>query len=316
MGRRLMKRILLAVAAVVGMIALMPAAARDWTGRWSVRTADRTFTIITISPDAKAAERWNVDIARPKDSYFNASAMVGNLGPTVAVRHCHALNGPNDDLLVTYDDPRPDEAHESIVFSIIGNDNLISKLVPYGLNLLFSRATPNEVVSTDWTDLKDEIPLVQAWPDNMEMTSLFERDQADRRDDKVDWTKILTADGKRLNRVKEMLVRDELHSANDFWHAAFLYQHGKTSANYLIAHTLAVVAAAKGRSDAAWIAAATLDRYLQSLGLPQVYGTQYITPRGGATTQEPFDRAIVPDSVRLASGVPRLADQANDQKAP
>jgi len=37
-----------------------------------------------------------------------------------------------------------------------------------------------------------------------------------------------------------------------------------------------LVAAAKGDQGAAWIAAATLDRYLQSVRQPQIYGTQFL----------------------------------------
>ena len=40
-----------------------------------------------------------------------------------------------------------------------------------------------------------------------------------------------------------------------------------------MAHTLAMVAVARGDADARWIGAATLDRYLQAIGRPQVYRT-------------------------------------------
>jgi hypothetical protein len=71
---------------------------------------------------------------------------------------------------------------------------------------------------------------------------------------------------------------------------------------------LATVAVARGRRDATWIAAATLDRYLQAIGRPQVFGTQFTT-RDGRTTQEPYDRALVPDALRGAMGVPPQSEQ-------
>ena len=78
----------------------------------------------------------------------------------------------------------------------------------------------------------------------------------------------------------------------------------------LLAHTLAMVALKKGRPDAIWIAAATLDRYLQNIGKPQIYGTQFQTPNGpGRTTQEPYDRATVSDALRDELDVPALKDQ-------
>lgn len=66
---------------------------------------------------------------------------------------------------------------------------------------------------------------------------------------------------------------------------------------------------ARGRRDAAWIAAATLDRYLQSIGQKQVYGTQYRTPHDGPTTQEPYDRALISDELRKIGGVGPQAQQ-------
>jgi hypothetical protein len=100
-----------------------------------------------------------------------------------------------------------------------------------------------------------------------------------------------------------------LRSGDDFWHAAFIFQHGDTPEDYLLAHSLAIVAAAHGRRDAAWIAAASLDRYLMRIGRKQVYGTQFVTPRGGSTTQEPYDRTTVSDALRIATGVPSLPFQ-------
>jgi hypothetical protein len=70
-----------------------------------------------------------------------------------------------------------------------------------------------------------------------------------------------------------------------------------------------MVAVARGRAEASWIGAATLDRYLQNIGRPQVFGTQYRTPPGEDTTQEPYDRALVPDALRRALGVPSQAAQ-------
>ena len=77
-------------------------------------------------------------------------------------------------------------------------------------------------------------------------------------------------------RVAALLAAGALHTADDYRKAAFVFQHGDRSDDYLLAHTLALVAVAKGDQGAAWIAAATLDRYLQSVRQPQIYGTQYL----------------------------------------
>ena len=112
-----------------------------------------------------------------------------------------------------------------------------------------------------------------------------------------------------------MLDSGGVRTALDYWHAAFIFQHGDKPADYLLAHTLAVTAIAKGKADAGWIAAATLDRYLGAVGQPQVYGTQYLSRPGQPSSQEPYDRALIGDDQRRAVGVPVLAEQERRRKS-
>jgi hypothetical protein len=120
-----------------------------------------------------------------------------------------------------------------------------------------------------------EYPLDEPWPSNPEMTRLFDEDQGARQAANIDWDVVGAQDAARRVRTHALLDAGALHSAGDFWHAAFVFQHGDKPQDYLLAHGLAIIAAAKGRRDAAWIAAASLDRYLQAIGQKQVYGTQY-----------------------------------------
>jgi len=76
-----------------------------------------------------------------------------------------------------------------------------------------------------------------------------------------------------------------------------------------------MVAVKKGRGNAIWIAAATLDRYLQSIHQPQIYGTQFLTPPDRPATQEPYDRALISDALRRALGVPTQSAQEEQRKA-
>ena len=57
------------------------------------------------------------------------------------------------------------------------------------------------------------------------------------------------------------------------------------------------------------IAAATLDRYLQTTGKPQIYGTQTRKTNDAPATLEPYDRALIPDSLRTALAVPPQSEQ-------
>lgn len=146
--------------------------------------------------------------------------------------------------------------------------------------------------------------------DNPAMTAMFDADQGDRAKlGKMSVNAVATRDAERRDKTTALLHSGKLRTGNDFYRAAFVFQHGLTANDYLLAHTFAVIAAARGRTDATWIAAATLDRYLQKIGQKQVYGTQYQMFKGSPLTQEPYDRSLIPDTLREALGVAPLAQQ-------
>lgn len=149
---------------------------------------------------------------------------------------------------------------------------------------------------------------------NGEMTEIFEADQSDRKGATINWSVVSEADHNRRVRTQAILDAGQLHSADDFYHAAFVFQHGDLPEDCLKAHALAVIAAARGKPEAAWIAAATLDRYLQRIGQPQIYGTQYLRDDDKGWTQEPYRRELLSDAVRDATGVPPIAKQAERLK--
>lgn len=143
-----------------------------------------------------------------------------------------------------------------------------------------------------------------------EMTAIFEADQAARKAPKIDWAKLAVEDEQRRLRTQSLLDAGELRGGDDYYHAAFVFQHGDLPEDCLKAHALAVIAAARGKPEAAWIAAATLDRYLQRIGQPQIYGTQYRRPEGGGEwTQAPYRTDLLSDAVREATGVPPIERQ-------
>jgi hypothetical protein len=145
---------------------------------------------------------------------------------------------------------------------------------------------------------------------NREMAAIFADDQAPRTATgaNIDWSVVGPADQKRRARTKQLLDTGQLRTGDDFYHAAMVFQHGEAAQDYMLAHTLSVIAAARGRKDATWLSAATLDRYLQSVGHSQIYGTQYRTV-SAKTTQEPYDRALISDALRGALGVASQAEQ-------
>lgn len=124
----------------------------------------------------------------------------------------------------------------------------------------------------------------------------------------------------RQKTLRAMLAVGQVTSGDDFLEAAFIFQHGDTADDILFAHILAMEAMARGTSSAKWIAAATLDRYLQFTKQPQVFGTQYImdpthpvhvagAPFPSGRTLEPYNDSFLSDSVRTDFCVPTLAQQ-------
>lgn len=148
---------------------------------------------------------------------------------------------------------------------------------------------------------------------NPEMLRLFKEDQADRQAGlSIDWKVVGPRDEARREKTRRLLADGALHTAEDYRAAAFIFQHGSSPDDYLLAHTLAMVAVAKGDPNSLWIASATLDRYLINTGHRQIYGTQYSKPSSTAAwTLEPYDRTLISDPLRRELGVP---DQAAQQK--
>lgn len=152
-------------------------------------------------------------------------------------------------------------------------------------------------------------------PTNAEMTAIFQADQAARTSGTIDWTQVGPQDAARRVRTQALIDAGALHSGSDFEHAAFVFQHGGTPDDYLKAHILAMIAIARGNTEASWIAAATLDRYLQNSDRPQVFGTQFRVSQDGVATQEPYNRTLIPDALRAAVGVPPQAEQEKRRQA-
>lgn len=173
----------------------------------------------------------------------------------------------------------------------------------------------NSCAVADTTQAQAQQSLVQ---DNARLARLFADDQAARTAGaSFDWTVTATEDAARREEVRRMLDVDEVRSATDFYHAAFIFQHGDQPDDYLLAHALATTAMELGHDRAAWIAAATLDRYLQSIGQAQIYGTQF---QFSPDTAEPpsqgdYNTGLVTDAMRAAARVPPLGEQQRQVEA-
>jgi hypothetical protein len=103
-----------------------------------------------------------------------------------------------------------------------------------------------------------------------------------------------THDMARRAEAVKLLSDGQLHTAEDFFDAALIFQHGSTPDDYLLAHVLAIDALAKDNTKRQFrnLAALTLDRYLQSTGKPQVFGTQYLSAQYSFILQHPADKTL------------------------
>jgi hypothetical protein len=263
--------------------------------------------VLELDKDAVGKPGWTGSFTRPK--HFDADGSFSTFsnveGPATAMPILSATAHPDELELTVRDSPQP---LHLIWKPSDGGGTLQFRDFSFAPVQLVAIKT-DQRVSNLW-DKNKTYSAIPDWPDNPEMTATFDADQGDRADwPNVDVNAVATRDAERRKKTKTMLDAGKLRSGTDFYHAAFIFQHGLTANDYLFAHTLAVVAAARGRADAAWIAAATLDRYLQTIGQKQIYGTQFQTPRNQPVTQEPYDRELVSDALREALGVPPLTDQ-------
>ena len=175
--------------------------------------------------------------------------------------------------------------------------------------LVLTRAAGKPAVGEEWEQARTYTPD-DGFASSTIMKAIFDEDQRARDPgSKIDWAVVKLADDLRRKKTAELLRNGDLHTADDYLWASFVFQHGDTPDDYLMAHTLALVALRKGDSKAVWMATATMDRFLESIGKAQIYGTQFNTPDGRATTMEPYDRTLISDALRHELEVPVQAMQ-------
>jgi hypothetical protein len=131
---------------------------------------------------------------------------------------------------------------------------------------------------------------------NTELRSLFDQDQADRRQgiNQSGHSALSRRDQQRKARVLQILADGGARLADDYYHAAMVLQHGDRVEDYQLAHDTAMKALETEPLHplARWLAAASKDRVLMALGKPQLYGTQFQTGADGKVERWPVDPTI------------------------
>jgi hypothetical protein len=139
------------------------------------------------------------------------------------------------------------------------------------------------------------------------MKEIFDKDQSMRMEEPIDWAVVSKADQEHRVEVMTFIKDGKLATALDFYYAAFVFQHGDCSDHYKLANELADQSVKLGYSEAKWIYAASLDRYLLAIGEKQKFGTQYTSTDGCTYTLEPVDPATT-DVERAEYNVPSLVE--------
>jgi hypothetical protein len=284
-----------------------------YNGAWTMRFGPRTFLVLTL--DEKGG-RFTGTLARPEHfqtgntgSRFTRITGVTVREPIVSAE----VSGDRLHFVTASSKNRGDTTAYDL--ALTSNERATLKLsdAPFDAWILTKAASGAQpAVSTDW-DASMTYSAEDGLASNVEMGRLFEDDQKERQDfmrfSAQQRAALGARDAERRSRTRHLLDEGQLHSGEDFKRAAFIFQHGDTPDDHLLAHTLAMVAVAHGEAGAVWIGAATLDHYLQAIGQPQVYGTRFTTGDHGVISQEPYNRGLISDALRRQLDVPAIAVQ-------
>jgi hypothetical protein len=290
---------------------------QGYAGTWVMTLGQRVFIVLTVEPHGQA---FTARILAPASFDLPAAGSplrYSHIRLPITDRRSARATVDGDHLRIVIENPtNPAEPDE---FDLRLSDQEHAALqfvgVPVAPMPWTRHAGSPPAPAADWDSNRTYVQM-ESTTANAEMASIYENDQKVRQNGlatRADWDTIEKADRVRRERVAALLAAGALHTADDYRKAAFVFQHGDRSDDYLLAHTLGLVAVAKGDQGAAWIAAATLDRYLQSVRQPQIYGTQFVGT-GAATTQRPYNQQLISDALRAELGVPTQASQAEQLK--
>jgi len=284
-----------------------------FSGSWAMRLDNHIFLVVTLESVPGNAGHFTGTLSRPQHFTTSGVAFSAIKGPTEQEAIVRSRVSGN---CVSFTTRSPKDKSDETDFQLCQTDSGRGTLkinVPGIEAWPVSKEKAPVTVWTEWEAGRSYLPD-EGYASNPEMEKIFVEDQRVRQTDKIDWTVVEKSDATRRVATLKLLNEGELHTGEDFQWAAFVFQHGDTSDDYLLAHTLATVAVAKGQSSAMWISAATLDRYLQSIHQPQIFGTQFYTKPNEPTTQEPYNRGLVSDALRRQLGVPSQAAQEQQRK--
>jgi hypothetical protein len=287
---------------------------KDFAGTWVMRLGDRNMFVLMLAAEgADIRGSWD----RPM-KYASTNGAFSNMHGGVrrdAIVRSRLSDGVLHFTVQSVNDPKDEDTYAMTVNG--DHATLVFDDIPPGVVVaprLLERVAPGAKAATDWEPNRLYTPNDSDIP-NAEMNTIFAEDQRVRMASDIDWKTVNRTDAERREQTRKLLAAGALHTAKDYEEAAFVFQHGDMPEDYLLAHTLAMVAVSKGDSTAIWIASATLDRYLEKIGQKQIFGTQFSSDSQHHWTQEPYDRNLVSDAIRQQLAVPTQTLQEEQLKA-
>lgn len=161
---------------------------------------------------------------------------------------------------------------------------------------------------------RNKTELIVVAKDSDELYDIYFNDQEDRQIDDIDWKYVNKRDSLRRIRVHQLLDSNKVVTPKDFENAAMVFQHGKDSTDYGLAVKLMKKSIDLDSIKYKWLFAAATDRYLLSIGKPQIYGTQYQKNGDEAFKLNEIDTTKISDEERIKFGVETLLEQKEKMK--
>lgn len=282
----------------------------DFVGTWALEVEGRNLVVLTLT---RGADGLRGTIERPGAISLmpvSRGIVISDVQGAVFSAVVRELRTELAGRVIGYD--APDGRLRTSLLQLDGESRLsfaFDAENPELATVTLVRAESSAAVVDDWDPEATYFVRNPPPAPNAEIAAIFAADQADRQGSSIDWSVVGPRDEARRARVRQMLDEGLLRAAQDYYYAAFVFQHGSSPEDYLVAHALAIAAQAAGHPGAASIAAATLDRFLQNIDRPQIFGTQYTAKEGEPITQGKYDSELIPDSLRLALGVPTFEQQ-------
>jgi hypothetical protein len=272
-----------------------------YAGSWVVHLGTRTLLMLNLHGEGDHIQG---SLDRPAHMADEGNTIFANLRGGIRHDLLRNVKTAPGELLFQVTDLTDDTAITKYELKLSGDTATLSEadaLPSRPLHL--QRVSGPVILSTDWEPNRTYSDDDDTDTNSTVMKALYDEDQRVRTGQTTVGPAVTKTDEQRRVETRKLLADGSLHTGIDYEEAAIIFQHGTTADDYLLAHTLAMVATSKGDPTAIWIAAATLDRYLRSIGQKQIYGTQIGKPGNADWTQEPFNKQLISESLREQLGV-------------